>query len=65
METALTGPDLELTIGGRLVQVPRGLAPGQLPVPGCVAPGTGQKLKDITDLPNGVAISAPTTPPAR
>ena len=26
-------------------------------MPGCVAPGTGQKLNDITDIPNGLAIT--------
>jgi gamma-butyrobetaine dioxygenase len=27
------------------------------PCPDCLAPGTGQKLKDITDIPNGLAIT--------
>ena len=26
-------------------------------MPGCLAPGTGQKLNDITDIPNGLAIT--------
>ena len=27
------------------------------PCPECLAPGTGQKLNDITDIPNGLAIT--------
>jgi gamma-butyrobetaine dioxygenase len=51
------GPDLELAIGGRLLRFPAVWLRDNCPCPGCVAPGTTQKLKDITDMPNGVAIT--------
>jgi len=51
------GSDLELTIGGRVLRFPAVWLRDNCPCPGCVAPGTTQKLKDITDMPNGVAIT--------
>jgi gamma-butyrobetaine dioxygenase len=57
VEAALTGSDLELTIGGRLLRFPAVWLRDNCPCPDCVAPGTTQKLKDITDMPNGVAIT--------
>lgn len=56
-ETALTGPGVDLTIGGRLLRFPAIWLRDNCPCPGCVAPGTTQKVKDITDMPNGVAIT--------
>jgi gamma-butyrobetaine dioxygenase len=53
----LTGPDLELTIGGQVLRFPAAWLRDNCPCPDCVAPGTTQKLKDITDMPNGVAIT--------
>jgi gamma-butyrobetaine dioxygenase len=50
-------PDLELAIGGRPLRFPAVWLRDNCPCPGCVAPGTTQKLKDITDMPNGVAIT--------
>ena len=57
MEKGFIGPDLELTVGGRLLRVPAMWLRDNCPCPCCVAPGTTQKLKDITDMPNGVAIT--------
>jgi gamma-butyrobetaine dioxygenase len=53
----LTGPDLELAVSGRVLRFPAMWLRDNCPCPECVAPGTTQKLKDITDLPNGVAIT--------
>ena len=50
-------PDLELTIGGELLRFPAIWLRDNCSCPACVAPGTSQKLKDITDMPNGVAIT--------
>jgi gamma-butyrobetaine dioxygenase len=54
---AAMGADLELVVGGRPVRFPAVWLRDNCPCPGCVAPGTGQKLKDITDIPNGLAIT--------
>ena len=51
------GADLELAVGGRRLRFPAVWLRDNCPCAGCVAPGTGQKLKDITDIPNGLAIS--------
>ena len=51
------GADLELVVGGRPVRFPAVWLRDNCPCPGCVAPGTGQKLNDITDIPNGLAIT--------
>jgi gamma-butyrobetaine dioxygenase len=53
----LTGPDLELTVDGQVLRFPAVWLRDNCPCPECVAPGTTQKLKDITDLPNGVAVT--------
>src|SRR5436190_19981225 len=50
-------PDLELVIGGRPVRFPAVWLRDNCPCPDCMAPGTGQKLSDITDIPNGLAIT--------
>ena len=49
--------DLELVVGGRPVRFPAVWLRDNCPCPDCLAPGTGQKLKDITDIPNGLAIT--------
>ena len=51
------GADLELVVGGRPVRFPAVWLRDNCPCPDCLAPGTGQKLKDITDMPNGLAIT--------
>ena len=51
------GPDLELVIGGRPVQFPAVWLRDNCPCPDCLVPGTGQKVNDITDIPNGLAIT--------
>jgi gamma-butyrobetaine dioxygenase len=53
----LTGPDLELTVSGQALRFPAVWLRDNCPCPDCTAPGTTQKLKDITDLPNGVAVT--------
>jgi hypothetical protein len=53
VEAGLTGPDLELTVSGQVLRFPAVWLRDNCPCPECVAPGTTQKLKDITDLPNG------------
>ena len=50
-------PDLELVIGGRPTRFPAVWLRDNCPCPDCLAPGTGQKLNDITDIPNGLAIT--------
>jgi gamma-butyrobetaine dioxygenase len=49
--------DLELVIGGRPARFPAVWLRDNCPCPDCLAPGTGQKLSDITDIPNGLAIT--------
>ena len=51
------GADLELVVSGRPVRFPAVWLRDNCPCPGCVAAGTGQKLNDITDIPNGLAIT--------
>ena len=51
------GADLELVVDGRPVRFPAVWLRDNCPCPDCLAPGTGQKLKDITDIPNGLAIT--------
>jgi gamma-butyrobetaine dioxygenase len=53
----LAGADLELAVGGRPLRFPAVWLRDNCPCAGCVAPGTGQKLNDITDLPNDLAIT--------
>jgi len=50
-------PDLELTVNRQLLRFPAVWLRDNCPCPDCVAPGTTQKVKDITDMPNGVAIT--------
>ena len=51
------GVDLELVVDGRPVRFPAVWLRGNCPCPDCLAPGTGQKLNDITDIPNGLTIT--------
>ena len=51
------GSDLELVVGGRPVRYPAVWLRDNCPCPECLAPGTGQKLTDITGIPNGLAIA--------
>ena len=53
----MTGADLELSVGGRRLRFPAVWLRDNCPCAGCVAAGTGQKLTDITDIPNGLAIA--------
>jgi gamma-butyrobetaine dioxygenase len=57
VEAALTASDLELTVSGQVLRFPAVWLRDNCPCPDCVASGTTQKLKDITDLPNGVAVT--------
>jgi gamma-butyrobetaine dioxygenase len=57
VEAGLTGPDLELAVSGQVLRFPAVWLRDNCPCPECVAPGTTQKLKDMTDLPNGVAVT--------
>jgi len=50
------GADLELVVGGRPIRFPAVWLRDNCPCPDCLAPGTGQKLKDVTDIPNGLAV---------
>ena len=59
-ETGFTDPessDLELDINGQLLRFPAVWLRDNCPCTDCVAPGTTQKVNDITDMPNGVAIT--------
>jgi gamma-butyrobetaine dioxygenase len=49
--------DLELVVGGRPVRFPAVWLRDNCPCPECLASGTGQKLTDITGIPNGLAIA--------
>jgi gamma-butyrobetaine dioxygenase len=57
VEASLTDSDLELAVSGRVLRFPAIWLRDNCPCPECVAPGTTQKLRDITDLPNGVAVT--------
>src|SRR5215472_3790911 len=49
--------DLELVAGGRTLRFPAVWLRDNCPCPECLDPGTGQKLADITGIPNGLAIT--------
>ena len=51
------GADLELVAGGRPLRFPAVWLRDNCPCPECLDPGTGQKLTDITGLPNGLGIT--------
>jgi gamma-butyrobetaine dioxygenase len=56
-ETGVAGADLELTVGGRPSRFPAAWLRDNCPCERCVVPGTGQKLTDVTEIPNGLAIT--------
>ncbi len=49
---------LELTIGERTLCFPAVWLRDNCPCPTCRDPDSGQKLKDITEIPNGLAVAA-------
>jgi len=49
---------LELTVGERTLCFPAVWLRDNCPCPACRDPDSGQKLKDITDIPNGLAVAA-------
>ena len=60
-ETCLTSQndgELELEGDGYALRFPAVWLRDNCPCPECLDPGTGQKLKDITELPAGLAVSA-------
>ena len=57
-EAGVAGADLELTAGGRRLRFPAMWLRDNCPCPQCQDPGSGQKLKDITDMPNDVGVAA-------
>jgi Gamma-butyrobetaine hydroxylase-like, N-terminal/Taurine catabolism dioxygenase TauD, TfdA family len=56
-EAGLAGADLELTAGERRLRFPAIWLRDNCPCAECTDPGTGQKLKDITEVPNELAIT--------
>ena len=53
----MTGADLVLTAGDLPLRFPAVWLRDNCPCAECIAPGTGQKLQDITDIPNELAIT--------
>ena len=51
------GGDLELVADGRTLRFPAVWLRDNCPCPQCLDPVTGQKLDDITGIPNGLAIT--------
>jgi len=49
---------LALTFGERTMCFPAVWLRDNCPCPACRDPGSGQKLKDITEIPNGLAVAA-------
>jgi gamma-butyrobetaine dioxygenase len=49
---------LELSVGGRVLCFPAVWLRDNCPCPACRDPDSGQKLKDITDIPNGLVVAA-------
>ena len=56
-EAGGAGADLELACGGRRLRFPAIWLRDNCPCAECVAPGTRQRLNDITDIPNGLDIT--------
>ncbi len=54
----MKGADLELTAGGRRLRFPAVWLRDNCRCPQCQDPGSGQKLKDITEMPNDVGVAA-------
>ncbi len=57
-EADRAGTDLKLSIGGRCVRFPAVWLRDNCPCPECQDPGSGQKLKDITQIPNDLGVAA-------
>jgi gamma-butyrobetaine dioxygenase len=53
-----SGGGLELAAGGRLLRFPAVWLRDNCPCAQCTDPGSGQKLNDITDIPDGLVVSA-------
>ncbi len=61
LETCLTSqndPDLLLEVDGHMLRFPAVWLRDNCPCAECLDPVSGQKLKDITELPDDVAVSA-------
>ena len=57
-EAGIAGADLKLTAGGRRLRFPAVWLRDNCPCPQCQDPGSGQKLKEITEMPNDVGVAA-------
>ena len=49
---------LQLTVGDQKLCFPAVWLRDNCPCPGCLDPGTGQKLNDICEIPDGLAVTA-------
>ena len=56
--TSRNDEGLELEADGYLLRFPAVWLRDNCPCAGCLDPGSGQKLKDITELPDGLAVSS-------
>ena len=56
--TSQNDPDLELEADGHMLRFPAVWLRDNCPCAECLDPVSGQKLKDITELPDDVAVSA-------
>ena len=54
----MTGADLELTASGRRLRFPAVWLRDNCPCTECRDPGSGQKLRDITEIPNDLGVAA-------
>jgi hypothetical protein len=54
----VTGADLELTANGRRLRFPAVWLRDNCPCTECQDPGSGQKLRDITEIPNDLGVAA-------
>ena len=54
----MTGADLELTASGRRLRFPAVWLRDNCPCTECQDPGSGQKLRDITEIPNDLGVAA-------
>ena len=54
----MTGADLELTANGRRLRFPAVWLRDNCPCTECQDPGSGQKLRDITEIPNDLGVAA-------
>src|SRR5580658_4812114 len=65
LETSLTRQDdgiLEFEATGYMLRFPAVWLRDNCPCAECLDPGTGQKLNDITELPDGLAVRAAAVP---